>query len=64
MRCGNLIMGSQGLALSLYLTTHAHGFVIASAESEGHGPDTEVTVYLYEKWPSPGGTGACKTPAG
>src|SRR4029077_10421960 len=40
------------LALSgasiLSSTTRADGFVIVSAESEGYGPDTEVTVYLYE----------------
>ncbi len=29
-------------------TTRADGFVIVPAESEGHGPDTEVTVYLYD----------------
>ena len=29
-------------------TTRADGFVIVPAESEGYGPDTEVTVYLYE----------------
>jgi molybdopterin molybdotransferase len=29
-------------------TTKADGFVIIPAESEGYGPDTEVTVYLYE----------------
>ena len=29
-------------------TTRADGFVIAPAESEGYGPDSEVTVYLYE----------------
>jgi molybdopterin molybdotransferase len=28
-------------------TTRADGFVIVPAESEGYGPDTEVTVYLY-----------------
>jgi molybdopterin molybdotransferase len=29
-------------------TTRADGFVIVPAESEGYGPDSEVTVYLYE----------------
>ena len=29
-------------------TTRADGFVIVPAESEGYGPDAEVTVYLYE----------------
>jgi molybdopterin molybdotransferase len=29
-------------------TTRADGFVIMPAESEGYGPDTEVTVYLYD----------------
>ena len=29
-------------------TTRADGFVIVPAESEGYGPGTEVTVYLYE----------------
>ena len=29
-------------------TTRADGFVIVPAESEGYGPDTEVTVYLYD----------------
>ena len=29
-------------------TTRADGFVIVPAESEGYGPDTEVTVFLYE----------------
>lgn len=29
-------------------TTRADGFVIVPAESEGYGPNTEVTVYLYE----------------
>jgi molybdopterin molybdotransferase len=29
-------------------TTRADGFVIVPAQSEGYGPDTEVTVYLYE----------------
>ena len=32
-------------------TTRADGFVIVPAESEGYGPDTEVTVYLYEMMP-------------
>ncbi len=29
-------------------TTRADGFVIVPAESEGYGPDAEVTVYLYD----------------
>jgi molybdopterin molybdotransferase len=29
-------------------TTRADGFVIVPADSEGYGPETEVTVYLYE----------------
>jgi len=29
-------------------TTRADGFVIVPAESEGYGPDSEVTVYFYE----------------
>lgn len=29
-------------------TTRADGFVIVPAESEGYGPDAEITVYLYE----------------
>jgi molybdopterin molybdotransferase len=29
-------------------TTRADGFVIVPAESEGYGPDSEVTVYLYD----------------
>jgi molybdopterin molybdotransferase len=29
-------------------TTRADGFVIVPAQSEGYGPGTEVTVYLYE----------------
>jgi molybdopterin molybdotransferase len=29
-------------------TTRADGFVIVTAESEGHGPGSEVTVFLYE----------------
>jgi molybdopterin molybdotransferase len=29
-------------------TTRADGFVIVPAESEGYGPETEVTVFLYE----------------
>lgn len=41
----------EPLALSgasiLSSTTRADGFVILPAESEGHAPGTEVTVYLY-----------------
>jgi molybdopterin molybdotransferase len=29
-------------------TTRADGFVIVPADSEGYGPDSEVTVYLYD----------------
>ena len=29
-------------------TTRADGFVIVPAESEGYGPDTEVTVFFYD----------------
>ena len=29
-------------------TTRADGFVLVPAESEGYGPGTEVTVFLYE----------------
>jgi len=29
-------------------TTRADGFVIVPSESEGYGPGTEVTVYLYD----------------
>ena len=29
-------------------TTRADGFVIVPAESEGYGPGSEVTVYLYD----------------
>jgi molybdopterin molybdotransferase len=35
-------------ASMLSSTTRADGFVIVPAESEGYGPETEVTVYLYE----------------
>ena len=35
-------------ASMLSSTTRADGFVIVPAESEGYGPDTEVTVYLYD----------------
>jgi molybdopterin molybdotransferase len=42
----------EPLALSgasiLSSTTRADGFVIVPAESEGYGPDTAVTVFLYE----------------
>jgi molybdopterin molybdotransferase len=40
-------IATSGAAI-LSSTTRADGFVIVPAESEGHGPDTEVTVYLYE----------------
>lgn len=44
--------GVEPLALSgasmLSTTTRADGFVVAPAESEGYGPGSEVTVYLYE----------------
>jgi molybdopterin molybdotransferase len=43
---------AEPLALSgasiLSSTTRADGFVIVPGESEGYGPGTEVTVYLYE----------------
>ncbi|WP_173025111.1 gephyrin-like molybdotransferase Glp [Acidovorax sp. SRB_14] len=46
--------GVEPLALSgasmLSTTTRADGFVIAPSESEGYGPGSEVSVYLYE-WP-------------
>jgi molybdopterin molybdotransferase len=42
----------EPLALSgasiLSSTTRADGFVIVPSDSEGHGPGTRVTVYLYE----------------
>jgi molybdopterin molybdotransferase len=42
----------EPLALSgasiLSSTTRADGFVIVPSESEGYGPDSEVTVYLYD----------------
>ncbi|WP_028604748.1 gephyrin-like molybdotransferase Glp [Ottowia thiooxydans] len=45
--------GVEPLALSgasmLSTTTRADGFVVAPAESEGFGPGSEVTVYLYER---------------
>ncbi len=44
--------GVEPLALSgasmLSTTTRADGFVVAPAESEGFGPGSEVTVFLYE----------------
>jgi molybdopterin molybdotransferase len=44
--------GVEPLALSgasvLSSTTRADGFVVVPAESEGHGPGAEVTVYRYE----------------
>jgi molybdopterin molybdotransferase len=44
--------GVEPIALSgasiLSSTTRADGFVIVPSESEGYGPDTEVTVYLYD----------------
>jgi molybdopterin molybdotransferase len=43
--------GVEPLALSgasiLSSTTRADGFVVVPGESEGHGPGTRVTVYLY-----------------
>ena len=43
---------AEPIALSgasiLSSTTRADGFVIVPAESEGYGPGTAVTVYLYE----------------
>ena len=42
----------EPLALSgasvLSSTTRADGFVVVPAESEGHAPGSEVTVYLYD----------------
>jgi molybdopterin molybdotransferase len=52
--CRVRVSGTQAepLALSgasiLSSTTRADGFVIVPGESEGYGPETEVTVYLYE----------------
>lgn len=44
--------GVEPLALSgasmLSSTTRADGFVVVPAESEGHGPGSEVTVHLYD----------------
>ena len=40
-------IATSGAAI-LSSTTRADGFVIVPAESEGYGPDAEVTVYLYE----------------
>ena len=44
--------GVEPLALSgasvLSSTTRADGFVVVPADSEGHAPGTEVTVYLYD----------------
>ncbi|QHE88784.1 molybdopterin molybdotransferase MoeA [Hydrogenophaga sp. BPS33] len=44
--------GLEPLALSgasmLSSTTRADGFVVVPAESEGHGPGSDVTVHLYE----------------
>ena len=44
--------GIEPIALSgasiLSSTTRADGFVIVPQESEGYGPGTEVTVYLYD----------------
>ncbi|HTO46079.1 MAG TPA: gephyrin-like molybdotransferase Glp [Burkholderiales bacterium] len=39
-------IATSGAAI-LSSTTRADGFVIVPAESEGYGPDAEVTVYLY-----------------
>ncbi len=42
----------EPLALSgasvLSSTTRADGFVVVPADSEGHAPDSDVTVYLYD----------------
>ena len=42
----------EPLALSgasvLSSTTRADGFVVVPADSEGHAPGSEVTVYLYD----------------
>jgi molybdopterin molybdotransferase len=40
-------IATSGAAV-LSSTTRADGFVIVPAESEGYGPDAEVTVYLYQ----------------
>jgi molybdopterin molybdotransferase len=40
-------IATSGAAI-LSSTTRADGFVIVPAQSEGYGPDAEVTVYLYE----------------
>jgi molybdopterin molybdotransferase len=40
-------IATSGAAI-LSSTTRADGFVIVPGESEGYGPDSEVTVYLYE----------------
>jgi molybdopterin molybdotransferase len=40
-------IATSGAAI-LSSTTRADGFVIVPAESEGYGPDAEVTVYLYD----------------
>ncbi|MDM0044842.1 molybdopterin molybdotransferase MoeA [Variovorax dokdonensis] len=44
--------GVEPLALSgasmLSSTTRADGFVVVPADSEGHGPGSDVTVHLYE----------------
>ena len=43
---------AEPIALSgasiLSSTTRADGFVIVPQESEGYGPGTEITVYLYD----------------
>ena len=50
VRCAD--EGIEPIALSgasiLSSTTRADGFVIVPQESEGYGPGTEVTVYLYD----------------
>ena len=52
--CRVRLIGAEAepIALSgasvLSSTTRADGFVIVPAESEGYGPGSEVTVYLYE----------------
>jgi molybdopterin molybdotransferase len=35
-------------ASALSSTTRADGFVIVPAESEGYGPDSVITVFLYD----------------
>ena len=45
---GNVEPLSIGGASTLSSTTRADGFVVIDADSEGFGPGSEVTVYLYD----------------